>query len=140
MEKELSILNIFYIKTSRLPRAFPCLDCHSMRSSCSSQVIIPWLHSALLLAGNRWFIQHNIRGRIIINQRRNNKIIIVPQGLWICETLSTVSSSNPISKLLVNYPSPRLKVSELFTKYSIGRTVIFFLENISLDGCYNILT
>ena len=107
MEKELSILNIFYIKTSCLPRAFPCLDCHSMRSSCSSQVIILWLHSALLLAGNRWFIQHNIRGRIIINQRRNNKIIIVPQGLWICETLSTVSSSNPISKLLVNYPSPR---------------------------------
>ena len=56
VEKELRPFIIFYIEETPCLHRAQCLDCHSMRSFCSSQIIIVWLHSALLLAGNRWFI------------------------------------------------------------------------------------
>ena len=53
-------------------------------------------------AGNRLFIQRNMRRQIAINRRRNNKTLGVEQKLWVCEILPTVSFVNLITKLQGN--------------------------------------
>ena len=129
MEKELRLFVIFYIeKTPSLPDAFSCLDCHSMRyghPALPRESFYDFTLLSCLLAIDDLF---NIPSRITINRWRNNKTIIVPQGVGVW-TLLAVSFFTAISKFQVIWPFPLPKVSELFTKYTIVRTPIFFRKH-----------